>query len=281
MSDFTLQCWVPSISAYSRVYEFTVGQYTTLSKFILNNDDEGLAEYFETILQNNLKEKNLYKNLTKYDKWFLLTFLRTVNISPTLTLKAKDPANKECTYDIDLLKILTQGSDFFPIYKFNIQMDLINVEIEIDNSIKLKNKPILNYIKTIQTKKNKIQIHSLPDNEKNSIFKNLGIIENVIENIVFKKDELNKVFKIIPVIPQLKEVYEVSLSLFDNTLFEFLKLIFSPYSKGIFAKKYFLMNKIGVNLSHIDSLTPLECDIYINLYNQENTAKIKGNQSLT
>lgn len=280
MPGFTLQCWVPSISSYSRISELSIGQYTNISKFILNNDDEGLGEYFEYIIENNFIDKIILKSLTKYDKWFLLTFLRAVNISPMLTLKAKDPSGKECTYDIDLLNILTKSSEFIPIQKFNVKMDLISAEIEVDNKIRFKEKELSN-IKTISTEKNKIEIKTLSNLEQTKLKNNLGLIIDVINKIILKKDSFNKELKLIPVIPQLKDVYEVSLSLFDNTLFDFLKLIFSPYSKGIFAKKYFLLSKIGISLSQIDDLTPLECDIYINLYNQENTSKIKGNQALS
>jgi len=280
MSDFTLQCWVPSISSYSRVTELTMGQYTIISKFILNNDNKGLGYYFETILNNNFKDKILYKKLTKYDKWFILTFLRAVNISPTLTLKAKDLSDKECTYDIDLLNILTRGSEFIPIYKFNIEMDLITAKVELDNNIFFE-KDQFNFIKEINTEKNKIELSKLQPHEKLSIKRDLDTILEIVAKIISKKDNLNMELKLIPTIPMLKEVYEVSLSLFDNTLFDFLKLIFSPYSKGVFAKKYFLTSKIGMDMDKIDSITPLECDIYVNLYNQDNTSKIKGNQALS
>lgn len=281
MSDFSLQCWVPSLSAYERVKELSLDQYSIISKFILNNDNKGLGSYFEEVLFQNFLVKDTYTKLTKYDKWFVLTFLRAVNLSSTLTLKAKDEKNKDCTYDIDLLTLLTKASDFKPIDKFQINLDLVTLEIGVENKI-YSVKDNFNFIKKIIKDSKVTIIEKLDIDSKNTLLNQLK--ENilpVVQKIIEKKESYNKQnFKLIPVSFNLKEVYEVGLTLFDNAIFDFLKLIYSPFAKGVYAKKYFLTSKLKFNLSEIERLTPLECDIYINLYNQENTSKIKANQSI-
>lgn len=279
MSDFTLQCWVPSLSSYTRVNELNMGQYGNIAKYILNNDDIGLAEYFEKIIETNFLDKLQIESLTKFDKWFIITFFRAINISPTLTLKAIDPTGKECTYDIDLLSILTTGSEFIPKQRFVIKLNTL--EIEIDNIGKIYNNgKEFNFIKSITTNNKKILLKNLSLQENKKIINEMGNeIINAIKDLIKTRDKFNNSLKLISKNSILKGVYEMPLSLFDNTVFDFLKLIYSPFARGVYAKKYFLMSKIGFSGEEVDKITPLECDIYINLYNQENNSKIKAGHS--
>lgn len=275
MKNFSLLCWVPSISNYIRLNELTFEQLSNISKFILNNDDEGLSEYFENVVKNNLLEKEIYNILTKFDKWFILTFLRANNISPSLILKATDPFDKECTYEVNLFDILTIATEFIPIFNFEIKMDILNVKIELPKTIYTKEDSLL-HLSHLFFNNKETTISNLSINEKITLFKELSVnILPVIKNIINIKEKENNKLKLLPVNTELKNIYEISLNMFDNTLFEYLKFIFLSYSKNVYLKKYFLINKIGLSMNEVHSITPFEGDIFINLYNQDNTDKNK------
>lgn len=57
----------------------------------------------------------------------------------------------------------------------------------------------------------------------------------------------------------------MSLRFFDNTLFDFVRLIYVPFAKNIYKKRYTLIKTLGLSSRDIDNLTPAECDVFLGL----------------
>ena len=91
--------------------------------------------------------------------------------------------------------------------------------------------------------------------EHDMIFKDVFLIENKNSNLTIKS---------------------VPFRVMDNTLFIFLKSIFLPFCKNLYNKKYSLVKNVGFSLAEIDSLTYIESQIYLNLYNEEEYKKLKN-----
>lgn len=273
MQQFYLSSWVPSFKKYIKVSELKMYQLEILSKYILNDDDEQLNTAFNNILLENLKNKTDYNLLTKFDKWFLLVFLRASSVESTISYTAGEEA---ASLTFDLFEILTKLSEIAlveptpltldeTIFDFNLQKDLYSpnyvlttiCKTKTDNAeflpYKFSNEIREEFYKTVEsTVYNEIKTHLNTLDQK---FSSIFIIENP-----------NKI----------KNFYSIPFRLYDNTLFYFLKSIFKPSAQSLYTKKYVLLAKLHIDLNSINQLTPFECDIYMGILNSaENSKKTK------
>lgn len=267
---FYLNCWVPSLQNYVKIKELTVGQLCILSKYIVNDDDAGINSAFDEIIQDSLQNKEIFNQLDRLDKWFVLCFLKCNNISPQLIIKAKTADGADCTIDYSLVDILTRVSE--QPYRLDSLLEVKNFKatFTIPKSLFLTN-VLTEAVAEITLDDKKIGFENLSTQLKQDFFVKLdkSLVE-LLNAYVRLQDESNSVF-LIQNTQNLKNVFDIKLNLFDNTLFAFLKSIFYPYAQTAYVKKYNLL-KIGLRLEEIDKLTPFETDIYQNIYQNEEKA---------
>lgn len=269
MQPFYLNCWVPSIKNYLKIQELKMSQFDILSKYIANNDNIHIANCLENIIEENLEDKNYFTELTKFDKWFILTFLRASSVSPSLYFIAKDKNNSECNIEFNLFNVLTELSEvnFDPIEP--LAKD--NTSLVLMPSRKLYNdNPILESIFSITVDKETTYIDLLAEKEKRLLFN--SVEDNLKTNILQHTSAYDKKLKNLFLIksnPGLKNFNPVSLRLFDNTLYNFVVMIYKPFAKSIYNKKYNLVSKLKMSLADIGELTPVECDVYLGMLTAE------------
>lgn len=269
--NFYLNCWVPSLKDYIKVSELTMHQLEVLSKYIVNDDDVGTNEYFEQIIQNNVIDASLKTQLTRLDKWFILTFLKANNISPKVIIKAKTPEDADCTIDYDLFNILTIVSESTLPFEDTLQVKNFTAKFQYPSSL-LTHNILLETIHSISLDEKLINFNALP---KESKVKFLSTVDSTLLDLLKSYLQLQDSKADVILIKNtnnLKNIFDVKLNIFDNTLFYFLKSIYAPYAKSIYLRKYNLISKVGLSLQDIGNLTPFEADIYLNIYNNEQKA---------
>ena len=69
--------------------ELTNGHYKNILKYLQNNDDVNLAKYFEQIISELVKEKNL----NYIDKLIILLYARSVSINANLEISSNNTKN--------------------------------------------------------------------------------------------------------------------------------------------------------------------------------------------
>ena len=265
MQSFYLNCWIPSKRNYTRVLELKMSQFDILSKYIANNDDENIANCFEDIIKENLENKDIYPELTKFDKWFILTFLRASSISPSLYFVAKDKNDAECNIEFNLFNILTELSE--------IEFDTIdpmnegNISLVITPSRKLfTNDTVLDSVFSVKVDEETYYPELLSGRERRTLLSSIeGKLRTNISEHINKYEEKYVNTFLLKSNPGLQNFSSISLKLFDNTLYNFVVMVYKPFAKGIYKKKYNLMTGLKMSLAEVNNLTPVECDVYLGM----------------
>lgn len=264
--EFHLNCWVPSLSGFYQVKELKNSQLNVLSKYILNEDHLGTSQCFESILEENFLSYNT-NSLTRFDKWFILCFLRATNISSMLYMNVTNSSNVPCNLEMSLFEILTRLSEINPIAEIKISLEKITFTIK-PNSQLFSNDPIVDSLSYIEHNNNIIKVPSLI---KQLLQTNDGIRNYLaLEMIKFDNNSENLIIKNLNSTLNLKNL---PVRVFDNTLFFFLRSIFLPHCKGVYEKQYNLMKRLNFSYQDIVNITPGESEIYLNLFKKDENSK--------
>ena len=276
---FYLNCWVPSLGHDVYVSELTMAQFEVLAKYLINDDNDGAEECFNNIIRENLKDADIFSKLNRVDKWFILTYLKCISVSPSILIKAKDVNDNDVTVDLSIVDILTKISEFK--YKFDDTLSIkdFKFKFKIPQSLQSKN-TVEDALEFFYMADQEINFSQLDTGTRGAFFNNLdNTLKQLLQSFLALQDQQNECF-LIENKHNLKNIFNVRFSIFDNTLFAFLKSIYHPYAKSIYIKKYTMINKVGVTLEEIKALTPFELDIYLNILNAENKALTDKKESL-
>jgi len=260
--EFVLNCWVPSLSGFFKVKELKNWQLSTLSKYILNEDHQGTNKCFEEIIKENFIDYDLY-NLNRFDKWFILTFLRAINISPTLYLQTTNKGNIPCNIEISLFDILNRLSEINCINTIDVNVDKITFLLR-PYSFLYTEEPVLNSIVAIDYKGQRIANTTLINN---LISSNINL-RNYIAQELLLKDSKSQHY-IIKNSNVSLNLNDLPVRTYDNTLFFFVRSVYLPHCKGLYEKQYNLMRFSNFSYSDLQQLTPAESDIFLNLFKRD------------
>lgn len=269
MNTFLLNCWVPSLKIYTKITELKMLQFEILSKYILNDDDDSINEVFNEILRENLFDKAVYNKLTRYDKWFILMFLRASSVSSMLYYKARGEKDEPCAISFNLFDILTDLSE----------INIPNAEPLVLDDVTITFLPVNNLyspnflhesIYSVEINSKTYHPNMFPRQKREKFFNTLNntVIKEIFDHLTKYEAKFQDVF-IIKNERKLKDFYSVSFNLFGNTLYSFLKSTFLPHAQGLYKKKYTLLTKLGLDNASILQFTPSECDIYLNMLSTE------------
>ena len=273
MQKFHLSAWVPSLKGYTKISELNMHQLEVLAKCIINDDDELLNTAFNNVLLENLETKSVYNNLTRFDKWFLLTFLRASSVESTISYIAGE---ESVTLTFDLFEILTKLSE----------ITLKNIEALELGETTFRFKPYDDLLATdyvyesiVETEADGVKFAPYNFNKqiREEFYKTVEttVYFELKEHLDLAEQHYDDIF-IIQNTSNTAGFHSIPLRLCDNTLFYFLKSIFKPAAQNLYTKKYVLLTKLHIDLNSINQLTPFECDIYIGILNSaENSKKTK------
>jgi len=263
---FYLKSWVPSLSGYTEISELTIKQLTVLSKFLLNQDHVGISDSLDLILKDNLKNKEVFYALNKFDKWFIIMFLRAVCISPIIYVQTKKLDNVSCSVEFDILKILTKLSELAIIPISDLKIGDINISFECDKSLHSSDFPLCHLKSVDNDNKNLSSLRQLITKQKNlvnAIKIHLYSYENNYKDIFILESGKNIQLQPVP------------FRLTDETLFNFLKATFLPFCKSLYERKYSLLKNVKLTPEYIDNITYLESQIFLNSYYGEESKKLR------
>lgn len=270
---FGLRCWIPSLKNFTCIEELRMEQLSILSKYILNEDHVGTNKCFNEIILENLEDKSIFSSLTMFDKWFILTFLRAVNISSIIYIQTTTLQQAPCHVEIDLFNLLTEFSELNLPYVLTTEIENVQFNLKIPSDLYSEN-VILDSLKSVSVEEHKIDINR---DSYNSLFKNSPLYLKFLANFLTAQDLQLRDFFLIKQKGDIN-LQNVPLRLYDKTLFFFLRSIYLPFCKSIFNKKFKILKHVGLSLSDINKLTFAECEIFINQYiAEENEKKSKQN----
>lgn len=272
---FGLRCWVPSLKQFVCIEELKMEQLSILSKYILNEDYIGTNKCFNEIILENLEDKNIFSSLTIFDKWFILTFLRAVNISSIVYIQTTTTQQAKCNVEVDLFNLLTEFSELNLPVSLSTEIESVKFELKMPSELYSEN-VVLDTLKSVSVDDHKVEIN--PENF-NTLFKASPLYLQFLNNFLTAQDLQFKNYFLLKQEGSIN-LQNVPLRLYDKTLFFFIRSIYLPFCKSIFNKKFKLLKHVGLSLNDINKLTFAECEIFINQYiAEENEKKSKQNTS--
>jgi hypothetical protein len=281
---FTYKSNLPILEKEIRYSNLTCAHYIEILKYIQSNDDNGLINYFEWLIEDLSTDKKYIKQLTNIEKFIILLDIRAVSVSSSLQLKGINDSK------IDMNISIIKNNIYNNIKKLNLKKIINSSEIIVN--LKSPKSFIIDNIDSIyqevidiiQIGDEAVNFFLLSNEEKEDIISSLPAnISTEIVNFVKNIQDDSSEMKIIA--ENLKLGYDaVPLNLFDKTMFYFLKAIFNDDLHSFYELQFNMIHKMHFSYDHIQKMTPSECKLFINFYNKEmkrqEEAQSKSNGSM-
>jgi len=276
---FKLNAYLPSLQAEVQIKELYYKQYRELVKSLYNTDKKETIQQYNSILQD-LCSDILDKDITFEDKLSLLLTVRNYCVSPDLNLKCTLPGNNTFTYTttvetlLQLIKAINKSSTLewngisvsFSSYKardehvfLSNNNDIFVVLASYIDSIKINNETVIFKDFTLE---NRLQIvYSLPHALCNQVYQNILTIEEKYE-----EEDL-----LVIVNPANKEpVLRMSKNITCQSMQKLIEYNFTENLNNIYRAFYNMVRYAGFSPEYIDTITPVEMQVYWMYYAQDN-----------
>jgi hypothetical protein len=273
MDSFYISLYVPSIDKKLKFKEINNFNLFTILKFIVNKDLKGLGDYFEFLLSENLLDKEYSNSLNMFDKFIIMLQYKAVNINQELKFVVKTEDKKESTLSFNLFNILKDLTE---------KTFLSNDEIEISENVflglsipkKLYSEnfddsfnDIITYVRSADEK---IFLNKLTQVERDNLLNSITG-DNLTKIISFlnKVNDSTKEVSLLKENTHLKDLNNLKLNFFDNSLIKFLELIYFENLLNFFEFMYVMINKVKLSMSEFYSLVPSESLIMYNFFKKD------------
>jgi len=259
--DYKIKTYIPTLSTFEYFKEIKNKDIISLSKFIASKDNDGAADYLNSLLCNKIKNS--------YDKLFSLIFLRNLTVGNTVNIKFN---SKNIKIDKAELKLNIVLSNLLKDKNYKI----MDFEFE-DIQIKFKESKEIYYSNFNSILLDIVEEVIVKDSITN--YKNLNITEQKEIILRLKREIKQKLRRHIQKhspyfsISTIKEIENIKLNLFNNSAFYFLKTIFTTSLSNYYTKLYHISHKLNLTYDNFLSLTPSETDLLLAIYKSQSTIK--------
>lgn len=249
-------------------------QQKEICKVMLMNDDQLLIDTFNQIIVQCLNPKYDFNLLTLLDKLLILIKLRWESIGDSIDIEIeKDSKKYNSTYSLveiaEKFYIASQEINILQIEEKNIKIlcslprvqDEFNFLQEISQSDATYDSIIYYFINEIKIDEINYNLTAL---EIKEILNNLPahIYQKILSYVKFCLDRLYKVI----IYSYLEE--EIYFN-YNKNYIDFIKFIFKEDLYGIYQDIYILNKTANFNSEYVDSMSPLERQLYISFIVQE------------
>ena len=277
---YSLEIPVCSLKEQWKFKPITTALQKDLCKsFFEDNSNEFFIQYVNDILRECTHPSHDIYRLNMVDKLIILMKLRCVSIGSTTEFEAeKDNKKAKITYSyadilVEIYNIATQQESLIittnditlicGVPKLDREIDLLNISTKDSityediipffiESIKIKNRVI--EFKSLQYAAQLHTINALP----------ATIIKDVHAYILNIFDQYSKV-----VLYNFDNA-EVRFNLIGSLYADYIKFLYRENMYKIYQEIYILSKHINMNAEYIEKMTPLEREMYISFFKQEN-----------
>ena len=274
--EFTFSTFVPTIQKYYRCTPFPGKTHLAIAKHIQNGDDDRVLYMFRQLIDECYEESLDYNKMQNVDLFCLLLNLRIMSVSDKFEFRASVDTGVEKTkntvrldlYDI-LDKVTNNPNKFHNILKIN---EDLTVHVSFPKKLVYDQYEdiIVETIDKIETQESVYDVTGLQMDQKIQILETLpgNILTDTIAYItnLDKKYRINVFENIFQVTAELKSI---ELKLYDNSFFEFLKLIYNCNLEEQYYNRYLMVKHMGFLLKDVEEAPAIETKTYIKMYEQE------------
>jgi len=269
MNNFYCRIFVPSTGTYEYFKEINFVASKSISKFIQNNDLKGLALFLETVVRDNCYNKEINFNIL--DLLSILCQLRSYCYGNVITFNLKNENNAKISFKHNVQRVI----EFEELFKksFETVIHHKNIEIKLDLPSHLMvlddSDMISENIKYISIESEKVPFSNLTKNEKESVLNLLTanfsnkIMDYIQENVKFLSNY--EFFEKI----NIKSFQNITLNPYNNSVIEYLKIIFNYDLMSLYEIEYLLIRKLKFSLLDLENISLNEAELHLNLYKKE------------
>lgn len=255
-TDIVLPCCRKTV----HVKSITNEMHENLQKFLLENNDAFIENYFEYILRTCCIDVDA-RHFNVIDKFALLCKIRSISIGNTISLVNADNASMGVNMEQIIEQL--QGVQFSERL-----VEVNNIKIKLGLPVKLVNETTdaaLNCITSI----NDLVMSDLSQDERNKLF---SIIDaQILQQLNNFFSDAYDAFKGVYFIPNIETsgFDPVSINPFNQSLFEILKIMFREDLFSFYRIKYFCMTKLSMTSSDFNNSIPADVRLFISFYNED------------
>lgn len=279
MNRFCYDVYVPSIQSNVKFYELLNKDYLSMLKFLQNNDDPGFATFVDHLLTQLIVDKHAQHQFDRLDKYCILLTIMMICVGNVLEFTTTcSETDKQFTIDIVIGKVVSSIND--------IQVSSHVVDVGDDIQIKLS--PPRSLFGPFRTPINSITVAgveqdttSLTDDQLDDLIATLPYnvftqLQQVYKDIHEQCDNVTYFSYKNP--HQLdKPPVEYVFNLFDDSFFQFIKLLIRDNLINYYKMMYTLTTKFKLDMSYIQNITPNETKTYMSLI-REDVKQLKEKQ---
>lgn len=274
--NFTFSTYVPTQGRYYRYNSFDGKTHLAIAKYIQNGENERVLQLFERLLCECCEDDINITKLHNVDLFCLLLNLRIMSVSDKFEFKAQVDTGLEKTKNtvrLDLYDILDKVTNNPNKFENRVRID-DDVFVYFGYPAKLmydqQDDMIVETIKKIETTDKIFDISDMSVDQKTQILDNMS--GDVLMDAIKYIKQLDQNYR-VPVFDSLgvvsEELRAVELKLFDNSFFEFLKLMYNCNLEEQYYNRYIMVKHMGFMLSDVENNPPIEIKTYIKMYEQE------------
>jgi len=281
-SQFSYNIYIPSLARNVSFRELDNRTYLNILKFIQNNDDINLTTYLNDIIKSLCNEQNIIQKLNRLDKYCILLTIIMVCIGNNLEFNIVcQETEQEYKTEIVVSEIISKLADL-KLSTVKVALDRKNyMTVSIpktlygtdSNSIE---KFRLNGKTFDTTKLSEKQLNDVIEDMPYNIFNNL---HDLLHNIYEECEKIDYFTFKSPYIPDAPPV-TYTFNLYDNSFYEFIKLLFKEDLLSFYKMYYALTTKFKFDMTYVQSITPAETKMYLSFIHEDMESKKKQMDSV-
>lgn len=287
---FAINAYLPSSKKEVQIKELTYKQYRELVKSLYSVNKKETIQQYSSILYDLCPEiKDI--DITFEDKLSLLLTIRNYCVSPDLKLKGTTADGNVFNYSVavdTLIESLKQVNKSSVFTLQNITVYYSSYKARDEWVFNGNNKDIFvilaSYVDSIEYNDKKIYFNALTLEERIKIICALPhfYINKLWENIVSVEDYYENQPFITVINPLNKEIaLVITKNINSNTLQKIIEFIFTEELNNIYRALYNMVKYAGFSAEYVDSITPIEMQVYWMYFNQDLEAAKNNTQNTT
>ena len=261
--------YLPSIDEYRYFSQMTNDMFTDIAKIIANRDDDLLDQAFIDMVGILSSGEVIPSEITRIDMFCILLniYIMCVKNNVELNLPGSDDLGKQ-KLKLDLYDILDKITNFDFEYTKTI-------DVSSDMSLHLKAPSMLmspqtdeiaiDCIESLTIFSETHKMSGLTPKQRAKIFE--SIPSDMISKMIDTMKEIDAEYKLDIIKYGREEEDKITISLYNNSMFEIIKLIYNQNLQSQYFYTYFLSKHM--QLPNIGLMTPAEIQIFISLFKQE------------
>ena len=249
----------------------TCREHMSLVKTIQNDDTEQIKQLFYKLITECYDIKTPPKKINQVDIFCMLLNLRIMSVSDNIVLVYAGDGDVNKNIKLDLYDMLDKATNCEITYKNEYNTELITILTSSPRGLVTKSvaMSVLTHIDLVKsnTTGEKYRLKEMSTEQIDRFLDSIPVesVKHMMQEIKSndKKFDLEIVGKLG------EENADIRLNLYDNSMFNTLKLCYNTNLPDMYNLRYIMFKRCGLDINYIESIAPIELETYFSLFKQE------------